>query len=94
MSSSNVSGTPSSGGDSGSEETPADSEVSSGLDSTIEQVASEPKMVTGDQGSYTAQNIRDLIAADKYLASKKSSKSPKATLRNMFQRLSPPSARG
>jgi hypothetical protein len=65
-----------------------------GLESSIQEAAEGPKQVTGDQGSYTAHSIRDLIAADRYLASKKSVKSKKKTLGGLFSRMSPPSARG
>lgn len=40
------------------------------LESTIEQVAAEPRKATGDGGSIENHSLRDLIAADQHLASK------------------------
>lgn len=94
MSNSNVTGTPASSPTPPSDSTTEEVEAVGGLDSAIQDAAEGPKQVTGDQGSYTAQSIRDMIAADRYLASKKSSKSKKKTLGGLFSKMSPPSARG
>lgn len=41
------------------------------LEDTIEEVASSPKKITGDNGSVEEHSIDDLIKADRYLASKR-----------------------
>lgn len=66
------------------------------MEDAIRQVSMEPKQISGDQGSVTNQDIRDMIAADKYLRSINAGKKKnrKAMMRSLFQRLSPPSARG
>jgi hypothetical protein len=93
MSESSVNGVPASSPTTSSDSTSADS-VFVGLDSQINDAADGPKQVTGDQGSYTSHSIRELISADRYLLSKKSAKSKKKTLRSLFSKMSPPSARG
>ena len=93
MSESSVNGVPASLPSSSAASTSEDS-ASAGLDSQIRDAADGPKQVTGDQGSYTSHSIRELIAADRYLSSKSSSKSKKKTLRSLFSKMSPPSARG
>lgn len=95
MSDSCVNGVPASQPEDNSASSAASEEVTtSGLESQIQEAAEGPKQVTGDQGSYTAHSIRDMIAADRYLASKKTAKSKKKTLGSLFSRMSPPSARG
>lgn len=95
MSSSEIQGTPASSPSSETDSTPSVEETTStDLGSSIQEAAEGPKQVTGDQGSYTSHSIRDMIAADRYLASKKSGKSKKKTLSSLFSRMSPPSARG
>ena len=44
------------------------------LNETILETASGPKKVSGDVGSVEQYSISDLIAADKYLASKEAAK--------------------
>ena len=66
------------------------------MEDAIRQVSMEPKQISGDQGSVTNQDIRDMIAADKYLRSINAGKKKnrKAMFKSLFQRMSPPSARG
>ena len=45
------------------------------LDSTIRQNAAGPKRASGDAGSVEQHALADQIAADKYLASKRASRS-------------------
>ena len=45
------------------------------LDSTIRESASNPKRASGDSGSVEQHPLTDQIAADKYLESKKASRS-------------------
>jgi hypothetical protein len=58
------------------------------LSETIAENAAAPASVTGDSGSMTQHNLRDLIAADKYLAAKRATLRPHECLRRV--RLVPP----
>jgi hypothetical protein len=46
------------------------------LDNTIETNASGPRKASGDSGSVEQHSLADQIAADKYLESRKASRSP------------------
>jgi hypothetical protein len=58
------------------------------LTETIADNAAAPASVSGDAGSMTQHNLTDLIAADKYLASKRATLRPHDCLRRV--RLVPP----
>lgn len=64
----------------------------------IEDIAAEPKVASGDQGSYENPELRDMIAVDKYLRQIQSTTAGKRgrrnRLRSMFMKLSPPGSRG
>lgn len=49
-------------------------ENNEGISKTILETAAGPKKVSGDAGSVEQHSISDLIAADKYLASKEVAK--------------------
>jgi hypothetical protein len=64
-----------------------------GLESTIRQVASGPASASNDAGSATAQNIRDLIEADKYLLNREAARrTGRAGLGIRLARVIPPGA--
>jgi len=60
------------------------------LDAQIHDAAAGPAKVTSDGLSVDAQKIPDLIAADKYLASKAAAKLPRRGLR--YSKFVPPGA--
>ncbi len=45
--------------------------MSDDLDDTIQEAAEGPASVTTDAGTVTQHNLKDLIEADRYLASKR-----------------------
>lgn len=58
----------------------------------VSALASQPKAVTGDQGSYTNHGLAEQIALDRYLNSKDAGR---AVARTIYAgRYYPPSARG
>ncbi len=60
------------------------------LEETIESASQNPAAASGDSGSVTAHNLKDLIEADKYLAAKAASKVAGFGVR--FTKLKPPGA--
>ena len=62
----------------------------------IKDVSLEPRIASGDQGSIENFELRDLIAADKYLRSVGASKGSnrRSMLKSLFTKLSPPGSRG
>jgi len=60
----------------------------------LRALALEPKRVEGDQGAVTNQDLRDLIALDKYERSIQGRKNMRTVLRNSLLKIRPPSARG
>lgn len=60
------------------------------LSDTIEELATQPAKASGDGGSVEMPNIRDLIAADQYLAVKTAAPNKNRGLR--FTQLVPPGA--
>ena len=67
---------------------PSETYVAENLDNTIRDNAAGPKKATGDSGSVEQHALNDQIAADRYLASKKASKSKGLGLR--VSKLVPP----
>lgn len=64
-----------------------------GLESTIREVAAGPASASNDAGSATAQGIRDLIEADKYLLNRAAATRPgRAGLGIKLARVIPPAA--
>ena len=49
--------------------------MSESVDKSIKQNAAGPRKVTGDSGSVEQHNLRDQINADRYLESKRASRS-------------------
>jgi hypothetical protein len=45
--------------------------MSDNLDTTIQEAAEGPASVSTDAGTVTSHNLKDLIEADRYLASKR-----------------------
>ena len=67
---------------------------SKSLSERILELAQEPYIVSGDQGSLTNPRISDLVAADEYLNRTKPVDQTQL-LRSLFRsRISPPGARG
>lgn len=60
------------------------------LQDAIRENAAGPAKATGDAGSIEQHKLTDLIAADKYLASKEATKSKRRGLH--FNKLVPPGA--
>ena len=60
------------------------------LDQTIRDNAAGPAKAAGDSGSMEQHRLKDQIEADRYLASKKASRSKNLGLR--FSKLVPPGA--
>jgi len=58
------------------------------LETTINTAAGQPKRVRGDEGEMEAHNLKDLIEADKYLASKTAGATRRLGIR--FRQLQPP----
>ena len=60
------------------------------LDQTIRENAQGPAKASGDSGSVEQHRLKDQIEADRYLASKKASRSKSLGLR--FSKIVPPGA--
>lgn len=60
----------------------------SDLSDTIRDAAKTPKSASGDEGSFEARGIEELIAADQHLAAKRAANSPQRGL--VLTKLSPP----
>lgn len=60
------------------------------LESIIRETASGPKRAANDSESVDAHSLADLIAVDKYLASKEAARRPGVGLR--FTKIIPPGA--
>ena len=54
---------------------PSETYVADNLDNTIRDSAAAPRKASGDSGAVEQHGLQDQIAADKYLESKKASRS-------------------
>ena len=66
--------------------------MSEALDNTIRENAAGPRKASGDAGSVEQHSLQEQIAADKYLESKKASRSKGLGVK--LVKLSPPAAAG
>jgi len=66
--------------------------MSEDLDNTIRENAAGPRKASGDSGSVEQHGLQEQIAADKYLESKKASRSKGLGLK--LVKLSPPGTAG